>query len=132
MKILHNFLKAILTLIIATPVLGLTGQFPPKPEYYNSSEAYNFINILMSSASFIQIGIVLACVSSIYCLWTRREFLAGLILLPITYNVMAFHAFLDGGLLTGGAVMGNIMSAINFYLLWKNKKHLLNLIKKQF
>ena len=64
-------------------------------------------------------------------LWTRREALATLLVLPITVNVVGFHAFLDGGLLTGGAVLGNIMLLINLYLIWKNRSILRVLIEQK-
>ena len=46
---------------------------------------------------------------------------AALLILPITVNVVAFHLFLDGGLLTGGAVLGNIMLLVNAYFLWQHR-----------
>ncbi|RPI63614.1 MAG: hypothetical protein EHM50_02015 [Lysobacterales bacterium] len=61
-------------------------------------------------------------VLALVCLWTRRTALAALLILPITVNVVAFHAFLDGGLLTGGAVLGNIMLLINAYFLWQHRR----------
>ena len=56
------------------------------------------------------------------CLWTRRTALAALLILPITVNVVGFHAFLDGGLLTAGAMLGNIMLLINAYFLWQQRR----------
>ena len=55
------------------------------------------------------------------CLWTRRTALAALLILPITVNVVAFHAFLDGGLLLPGAILGNVMLLINAYFLWQHR-----------
>jgi hypothetical protein len=55
-------------------------------------------------------------------LWTRRTALAALLILPITVNVVAFHAFLDGGLLTPGAILGNVMLLINVYFLWQHRR----------
>jgi hypothetical protein len=60
-------------------------------------------------------------VLALIALWTRREALAALLLLPISFNVAGFHLFLDDGLFTGGALLGNIMLLINAYLLWKNR-----------
>ena len=61
-------------------------------------------------------------VVALACLWTRRTGLAALLILPITVNVVAFHLFLDGGLLTGGAVLGNIMLLVNAYFLWQHRQ----------
>jgi hypothetical protein len=58
---------------------------------------------------------------ALIALWTKREALAALLIAPITVNVVAFHAFIDGGLLTGGAVLANLMLLLNTYLLWKNR-----------
>ena len=35
--------------------------------------------------------------------------------------VVGFHLFLDGGLLTPGAVPGDVMLLINAYFLWKHR-----------
>jgi hypothetical protein len=61
-------------------------------------------------------------VVALACLWTRRTGLAALRILPITVNVVAFHAFLDGGLLTAGAVLANITLLINAYFLWQHRR----------
>ena len=66
---------------------------------------------------------------ALIALWTKRELLAALLVLPITVNVVAFHLFLDGGLLTGGAVLGNIMLLINLYLLWIHRNRLKTLLR---
>jgi len=73
-------------------------------------------------------GIVIAFVIAFVCLWTRREALAALLLLPVTVNILGFHAFLDGGLLTPGAIMGVLIFILNLYLLWKNRKQYKNLL----
>lgn len=121
-KYLYVVLKVIFSLIILIPVVSLIGiilgyDIEPKPEYYHTSEAFTFIQILMDSMyitvinSFVfTIGLVL--------LWTKRTALAAVIIFPITVNVVAFHAFLDGGLFTSGALMGNVMGAINLYFFW--------------
>ena len=66
---------------------------------------------------------------ALIALWTKREALAALLELPITLNVVAFHLVLDGGLLTGGALLGNIMLILNLYLLWKNRASYAVLLK---
>jgi hypothetical protein len=44
--------------------------------------------------------------------------------------VVAFHAFLDGGLLTGGAVLGNLMLLINAYFLWQHRREYRPLVER--
>jgi hypothetical protein len=100
------------------PGIGTTGA---TPELYNTPEAFAFIRTL-DQGRYITIIMALVHVAALICLWTRRTALAALLILPITVNVVAFHAFLDGGLLTPGAVLGNIMLLINAYLLWQCRR----------
>jgi hypothetical protein len=37
-------------------------------------------------------------------------------------NIISFHLFLDGGLLTSGAIMADVLLLINAYFLWQNRK----------
>jgi hypothetical protein len=45
-------------------------------------------------------------------------------------NIIGFHATLDGGLLTGGAMMGNVLFIINIYLLYTERAKLAQLFTK--
>lgn len=121
-KYTYNILKIIFSLIIIIPIVSLVGiwlgyDIQPKPEYYTNMEAYNFIKILMDT-QYITIINALVFSVGLLMLWTKRTALASVIIFPITLNVVAFHAFVDGGLLTGGAMMGNLMLAINLYFFW--------------
>ena len=121
-KAIDIVLKVLLSLILITPILGLTGVFPPPTQdLYNTPEAFAFIQ-MMTEGRYISIIMAVVHVVALVCLWTRRTGLAALLILPITVNVVAFHAFLDGGLLTGGAVLGNIMLLINAYFLWQHRR----------
>jgi putative oxidoreductase len=120
-KAIDIVLKVLLSLILVTPILGLTGAFPPTQDLYNTPEAFAFIQ-MMTEGRYISIIMAVVHVVALVCLWTRRTGLAALLILPITVNVVAFHAFLDGGLLTGGAVLGNIMLLINAYFLWQHRR----------
>jgi hypothetical protein len=66
---------------------------------------------------------------AIFALWTRREVVGVLLALPITLNVVGFHLVLDGGLLTAGAMMGNVMLVLNLYFLNIHRAQLLTLAK---
>ncbi len=128
-KTLHIVAKVILSLILLLPVLGLTGMLgEPTRDFYNSDEAYAFIQML-TEVMFINYIMAVVHIIALIALWTKRELLAALLVLPITVNVVAFHLFLDGGLLTGGAVLGNIMLLINLYLLWIHRNRLKTLLR---
>ena len=121
-KALDIVLKVVLSLILVTPILGLTGVFPPPTQdLYNTPEAFAFIQ-MMAEGRYISIIMAVVHIVALVCLWTRRTGLAALLILPITVNVVAFHAFLDGGLLTPGAVLANIMLLINAYFLWQHRR----------
>jgi hypothetical protein len=123
MKILHIILKVLTSLLIVTPIFGATGIFPPPTrEMYQTNTAFTFIQALMNS--YVMYGMSIVFFIALIALWTRRETLAALLMLPITVNIIGFHAFLDGGLLTAGAIMGNMLLIVNIYFLWKNRKQL--------
>ena len=114
-------LKVILSAILILPILGLLGVFPPPtPDLYNTPEAFEFIQTL-EDVRYISIIMAVVHVVALACIWTRRMAVAALLILPITVNVVGFHLVLDGGLLTGGAVPGNIMLLINAYFLWEQR-----------
>jgi hypothetical protein len=130
-KYSHIGLKIVLSLILLLPILGLVGIFPePTADMYNTEAAFSFITAL-NVAWYISYTMAVVHIIAFAALWTRREAFAAVLILPITVNVVGFHAFLDGGLLTGGAVLGNIMLLINLYLLWKNCETIKLLTKPQ-
>jgi putative oxidoreductase len=121
-KILDIVLKVVLSIILLMPILGTLGVFPPPTQdLYNTPQAFAFIETI-TAARYITIVMAVVHVVALACLWTRRTALAALLILPITVNVVGFHAFLDGGLLTAGAVLGNVMLLINAYFLWQHRR----------
>jgi putative oxidoreductase len=121
-KAIDIVLKVVLSLILLLPVLGWLGVGPPAtPDLYNTPEAFAFIETI-TQGRYITVIMVVVHVVALVFLWTRRTALAALLILPITVNVVAFHAFLDGGLLTAGAILGNIMLLINAYFLWQHRR----------
>ncbi len=128
-KALNIFLKLLLTLILMTPILGATGIFPaPTPDMYNTPEAYEFIAMLMAG-KYIMVIEAIVFALAIVCLWTKRVALAAILILPITVNIIGFHLFLDGGLLTPGAIMANVLLVLNLYFLWQERKEYRSLLK---
>lgn len=133
-KYIYISLKIIFSLIILLPVVSLVGillgfDIKPNQEYYQTTEAFAFIQVLMDSM-YITVINSLVFVVGLVLLWSKRTALAAVITFPITVNVVAFHAFLDGGLLTGGALMGNIMLAINLYFFWYYRGQYAQLLSK--
>lgn len=129
MKKIHIALKVLFSILLIIPVFGVLGFFPePTADMYTNSQAFAFIQILMAS-KYIMIMEGLTFVAALIFLWTRREFVAALLLLPFTFNIVGFHAFLDGGLFTGGAIMGNVFLLLNAYFLWKNRDQVAMLFK---
>ena len=130
-KIIHVLLKVILSVILFMPILGTLHIFPaPTADLYNTPQAFEFITILMT-AGYINYMMAVVFAISLFLLWTNRVALAVLLILPITLNVVGFHLFLDGGLLTGGALLGNVMLAINIYFLWQHRMRYLPLLDKE-
>lgn len=131
MKIINIVLKVVFSLILLLPVGGLIGIFPePTADLYNTTQAFDFI-MMLNIAIYINYTMVVVNVIALYSLWTHREALAAILVLPITVNVVGFHAFLDGGLLTGGAILGNVMLLINLYLIWKSREKYQLLLKSK-
>jgi hypothetical protein len=123
-------LRIVLSLILVLPILGLAGIFPaPTADLYNTPEAFAFIQTL-EDIRYISIVMAAVHVIALICLWSGRVALAALLVLPITVNVVAFHLVLDGGLLTGGAVLGNAMLAINAWLLWQQRDRYASLLRR--
>ena len=121
-KTLHIVAKVLFSLILLMPVLGATGIFPPATrDLYNTDQAFAFIEAL-TAASYIMYLMAVVHIMAIVALWTKREVVGAMLAFPITLNVVGFHLFLDGGLLTSGAAMGNVMLLINLYLLWRSRE----------
>jgi hypothetical protein len=121
MKIIHTIFKTLLALLIISPILGVLGIFPaPTRDLYNTEEAYQFIVLLMNSGYVMWMMAIVFLISLILIIKNKMAAVA-LLILPITLNIVGFHAFLDGGLLTGGAIMGNVLLLLNIYFLYQNR-----------
>jgi putative oxidoreductase len=131
MKILHIICKVVLSLIITIPIVGATGLLPePTADLYSTPEAFAFIQMITDGGYIAYINAIIFLIA-IILLWTKRELLAALLILPITVNIIAFHAFLDGGLLTMGSSMANVMLLLNVYFIWIHRQLLLPLFAPQ-
>jgi len=120
-KVIHIILKVVLAVILIMPVLGTMGIFPPPtPDMYNTTEAYDFI-IALTNAKYVMWIMSLVFALSFVLMFAKKMALVALLILPITINIVAFHIFLDGGLFTAGAMMGNVLLLLNIYFLWQNR-----------
>lgn len=120
-RVINIILKIILCLLIFTPILGAIDLFPkPTAEMYNTQEAFNFIDALYNTNYIIYLmAIVFA--TSIILIILNKTAVSAIILFPITINIFLFHLFLDGGIFSGGAIMGELLFLINIYFIWENK-----------
>ncbi len=121
-KIINIILKIVLALVLVMPILGVLGIFPePTPDMYNTEQAYSFIMALTYSG-YIMWMMAIVFIICLGLMIKNKMAIVALLLLPITLNIVGFHAFLDGGLLTSGAIMGNVLFLINIYFLWQNRE----------
>ncbi len=122
--------KVLLTLLLVSPILGSLGIFPaPTADMYGTPQAFQFVDLLMKS-KYIMIIDSLVFLAAIVCLWTKRTALAALLILPITINIIGFHAFLDSGLFTAGAIMGDVLFLLNLAFLWQQRAQYRSLFQK--
>lgn len=130
-RYLHILAKIVFSLILILPILGATGVLGEATrDLYNTDVAFAFIQML-TTVMYITYMMAVVHGIALIALWTKREALAALLELPITLNVVAFHLVIDGGLLTGGAMLANVMLILNLYLLWVNRAMYLPLLKPQ-
>lgn len=130
MKKVSIFLKVVLSLIMIMPILGTLHIFPePTADMYGTPEAFTFIKALMDSGYILYINTIVFTIALV-CLWTNRVHLAALLILPITVNIVGFHAFVDSGLFTSGAIMGNVLLFLNLYFIYQESGVLLPLLQK--
>ncbi len=121
MKTFYVICKVALSLLLVMPILGAFGVFPtPTADMYSNPEAFAFISAIYAGGYIMYINAFVFAIALV-SLWRGRAGFAALLILPITINIVAFHAFLDGGLLTGGALMGNLMLLLNIYFLYHHR-----------
>ena len=130
-KAIHISLKVLLSLIMLMPIIGALGVFPaPTADLYTNPKAFAFIEAMMGSG-YINPIMAIVFVLSLIALWTKREAISALLILPVTVNIVAFHFILDGGPFTSGAIMGNVLLLLNGYFLWQNRALYAPLMEKR-
>lgn len=129
-KALSHFCRGVLSLIMLFPIVGPLDLMPaPTRDLYNTDRAFQFIQVL-TDARYVTVMMAVVFVMALYFLWTKREALAALLMLPVTLNIVGFHAFLDGGLLTSGTVLGDVLFLLNLYFLWQGSGELKQLLSR--
>lgn len=122
--------RIVLSLIMLLPIVGPLDLMPaPTRDLYNTDRAFQFIQIILD-ARYISVMMAMVFALALYFLWTKRTTLAALLLLPMALNIEGFHAFLDGGLLTAGAMLGNALFLLNSYFLWQGRDELKPLLDR--
>lgn len=128
-KYIPLILKIVLTLLLVSPILGSFGIFPaPTRELYNSDAAFRFIQTIMFDAPYVGYINTIVCILVLFCIWTKREALGALLLLPLVVHILSFHLFLDGGLLKAGAIMANVLFLLTLYFLYQSREQLKQLL----
>ena len=128
---IRNGARFALGLILISPILGAFGVFPqPTAEMYSSPEAFSFIQMIMNNAGYI--SIIMAIVFTVALILIIKNYMAAAALLisPIVINIVLFHAFLDGGLFTRGAIMANVLLVLTAYFLWEQRNVYKSLLVK--
>ncbi len=129
-KIIGHFCRVVLSLIMLLPIVGAFNVMPaPTRDLYNTDRAFQYIQVLMETR-YVTVMMAVVFALSLYFLWTRRTALAALLILPVTLNIEGFHAFLDGGLFTSGAVLGNALFLLNLYFLWQGRDEIKLLLNR--
>lgn len=121
MKILNYVLRALLILLLLTPILGATGVFPgPTADLYTPS-GWAFMEALINSGYVIYL-IALTCAVCIVLILMGKTALAAVIQAPLSVNVICFHTFVDTGLFHPAAILGIMLFLLNAYFLWDGRK----------
>ncbi|HVT75104.1 MAG TPA: hypothetical protein VHD69_01645 [Candidatus Paceibacterota bacterium] len=130
MKIVNVILKIILVLLMVSPILGAFGVFPaPTADMYSTPQAFAFIQALFATGYVTYIMAVVFTIAAVLIL-TGRMAAAALLIVPITVNIIAFHAVLDSGIFTAEAIMADVLVLLNLYFLWQNRARYQALLRK--
>lgn len=130
MKKIDVALRTLLALLMVTPVLGALGIFPaPTREMYGTDQAFAFIQTVFASGYIIWVMAAVFATAIVLTAMNRMA-AAALLILPITVNIVGFHAFLDVGLLSAGAAMGVALALLNAYFLYRNRARYAALLAK--
>ncbi len=126
LKILHNVIRVLLALVLVMPVLGALGVFPAPTADMYSPAGWAFMSALMASGYIMQL-IGITCAVGLVLVVLNRTAIAGLVLLPMTVNVVLFHLVVDGSFFGPAATFAWILVVGNLYFLYDNIEEYKNL-----
>ncbi|MBP9850354.1 MAG: hypothetical protein KBC47_01540 [Candidatus Peribacteraceae bacterium] len=119
MKILHNVMRTLFALVLVTPILGALGVFPsPTADLYTPA-GWAFMSALMATGYMMPLLGIL-CAAGLILVVLNKTALAAIVMLPMTVNVVLFHAVVDTGLFTVNASLGWVLLICNAYFLYEN------------
>lgn len=120
MKIVRIVMRILLCLLLVIPVLGTLGVFPAPTADLYTPNGWAFMSALMASGYMMPLLGILCAVAFILTAINKTA-LAAILLAPMTVNVIAFHAFVDTGLLNPAASLGILLLILNAFFLWDNR-----------
>jgi hypothetical protein len=120
MKILTIVMRVLLGLLLLMPILGSLGVFPAPTADLYSPGGWAFMSAMMGTGYLMWL-IALTCAAALVLTIMNRMALAAAILSPLVVNIVCFHLFLEGGLLTASASLADILLALTAYFLWMNR-----------
>ncbi len=120
MKILHHVCRVLLGLLCIIPICGTLGVFPAPTADLYTPNGWAFMSAIMASGYLMPLmGLTFFAV--LLCTILNRMALAAIIALPLTVNIVCFHAFVDTGLFSAPASMGVLLLVLNAFFVWESR-----------
>lgn len=119
MRIFTLICRILLILLLAMPVLGSLGLFPPPTAEMYTPQGWAFMSAMMATGYMLPaLGMTFGVVLVLALL--NRMALAAILLAPVTVNIMLFHWFLDASPVSAAAAPAYVLLFLNAFFLWRN------------
>lgn len=115
-------IRFLLGLIMVNSGLNKFLHYMPMPEM--TEQAMELMAAFGASGYMFPLIAITEIIAGILLLSKKYTALGAVLIMPITVNILLFHAFLD----TAGMVMGIVLLLINIVILVSEKKHLYPLL----
>tara|TARA_B100000795_G_scaffold163215_1_gene122673 strand:- start:549 stop:920 length:372 start_codon:yes stop_codon:yes gene_type:complete len=115
-------IRFLLGLIMVNSGLNKFLHYMPMPEM--TEQAMELMAAFGASGYMFPLIAITEIIAGILLLSKKYTALGAVLMMPITVNILLFHAFLD----TAGMVMGIVLLLINIVILVSEKKHLYPLL----
>ena len=115
-------IRFLLGLIMVNSGLNKFLHYMPMPEM--TEQAMELMGAFGASGYMFPLIAITEIIAGILLLSKKYTALGAVLMMPITVNILLFHAFLD----TAGMVMGIVLLLINIVILVSEKKHLYPLL----